>query len=398
MLNRTLSLYKTSFKGLSPQTWTLSIILLVNRSGTMVVPFLTLYLTTPEMGCTLSQAGTVMGLFGLGSVVGAFIGGKLSDKIGFHSVQLMSLLLGGLMFILLGQVKSYELICVTTFFLSLVNEAFRPANSSAIAYYSTSENRTRSYSLNRLAINLGWAIGASLGGLIASYNYELLFWVDGMTNIAAATLLFYSFKKPSSKITKHGEEDEVPPEKSAYRDYTYLLYILLVILFGLCFFQLFTTVPKYFRDGLFLSEKYIGILMAINCILIVLFEMVLIYKMEGKRNINVFMSLGTFICAIAFLSLLIPGPAKWISLLMIIIITLGEIIAMPFMNTYWTQRSNSQNRGQYAALFTMAWGIAQTFGPYLVALIIDNTGYQTAFIAVALVFCCSALGFWKLKS
>ena len=167
----------------------------------MVVPFLTLYLTTPEMGCTLSQAGTVMGLFGLGSVVGAFIGGKLSDKIGFHIVQLMSLLLGGLMFILLGQVKSYELICVTTFFLSLVNEAFRPANSSAIAYYSTSENRTRSYSLNRLAINLGWAIGASLGGLIASYNYELLFWVDGMTNIAAATLLFYSFKKPSSKAT-----------------------------------------------------------------------------------------------------------------------------------------------------------------------------------------------------
>lgn len=397
MLNRTLSLYKTSFTGLSPQTWTLSLILLVNRSGTMVVPFLTLYLTTKEMGCTLSQAGTVMGLFGLGSVVGAFIGGKLSDKIGFHKVQLLSLLLGGIMFMILGQVKAYELICVTTFFLSLVNEAFRPANSSAIAYYSTPENRTRSYSLNRLAVNLGWAVGASLGGIIASYNYELLFWVDGMTNIAASTLVFYIFKSPRLKSIEVKEETEVPIEESAYKDKTYLWYIVLVILFGLCFFQLFTTVPKYFRDGLLLSEKYIGFLMAINGLIIVVFEMVLIYLLEGKRNISFYMALGTFICALSFLCLLIPGPAAIISLLMILVITVGEIIAMPFMNTYWTKRSKAHNRGQYAALFTMAWGIGQTFGPYLVALVIDNIGYNIAFTAVAIVFCVCALGFARLK-
>lgn len=398
MLSKTLSLYKTSFKGLSPQTWSLSLILLVNRSGTMVVPFLTLYLTTKEMGCTLSQAGTVMGLFGLGSVVGAYIGGKLSDKIGFHTVQLLSLLFGGLMFIVLGQVKNYELICVTTFFLSMINEAFRPANSSAIAYYSTPENRTRSYSLNRLAVNLGWAVGASIGGIIASYNYELLFWVDGMTNIAAATVLFYAFKSPHTKAKAQEEEIEIPSEESAYRDKTYLWYIVLVILFGLCFFQLFTTVPKYFRDGLFLNEKYIGLLMAINGLLIVVLEMVLIYKLEGKKSITTYMGFGTIICAFAFLSLLLPGPAKWISLLMILIITIGEIFAMPFMNTYWTTRSKAHNRGQYAALFTMAWGIAQTFGPYLVALIIDNGGYAVAFVLVAFVFTITGLGFWRLET
>lgn len=397
MLNRTLSLYKTSFTGLSPQTWTLSLILLVNRSGTMVVPFLTLYLTTKEMGCTLSQAGTVMGLFGLGSIVGAFIGGKLSDRIGFHKVQLLSLLLGGVMFIILGQVKAYELICVTTFFLSMVNEAFRPANSSAIAYYSTAENRTRSYSLNRLAVNLGWAVGASLGGIIASYNYELLFWVDGMTNIAAATLLFYTFKSPRLKNNEAKEEVEVPTEESAYKDKTYLWYIILVMLFGLCFFQLFTTVPKYFRDGLFLSEKYIGFLMAVNGLLIVILEMVLIYLLEGKRNISFYMAIGTLICALSFLCLLIPGPAAMISLLMILVITVGEIIAMPFMNTYWTKRSKPHNRGQYAALFTMAWGVAQTFGPYLVALVIDHKGYNIAFVLVSMVFCICSLGFAKLK-
>ena len=189
MLTRTLSLYKTSFTGLSKEAWLLSFVMLINRSGTMVLPFMTLYLTGKDMQRTLTEAGIVMGLFGFGSIIGAYFGGKFSDKIGFHKIQLVTLLFGGIMFIILGQVKSYPLICVFSFLLSLINEAFRPANSSAIAFYSTPENRTRSYSLNRLAINLGWAVGSSIGGLIASYNYELLFWVDGITNISAAIRL-----------------------------------------------------------------------------------------------------------------------------------------------------------------------------------------------------------------
>ncbi|MBK8141693.1 MAG: hypothetical protein IPK57_12325 [Chitinophagaceae bacterium] len=75
----------------------------------------------------------------------------------------------------LGQMKTYPLICTFTYLLSFVNEAFRPANSTAIAFYSKTENRTRSYALNRLAINIGWAVGSGLGGFLADMSYELLF-------------------------------------------------------------------------------------------------------------------------------------------------------------------------------------------------------------------------------
>src|SRR3954467_3746607 len=98
MITRAFSLYRTSFSGLSSQTWLLSLIMLINRSGTMVVPFLTLYLTSKDMHRTLGEAGFVMGLFGLGAVIGAYFGGRLTDKIGFHKVQLAALLLGGIMF------------------------------------------------------------------------------------------------------------------------------------------------------------------------------------------------------------------------------------------------------------------------------------------------------------
>lgn len=396
MITRTATLYKTSFTGLSSETWLLSFIMLINRSGTMVVPFMTLYLTGKGMGRSLAEAGTVMGLFGLGAITGAYFGGRFTDRIGFFRVQMLALVLGGVLFMLLGQLKSYPLICLFTFLLSLFNESFRPANSAAVAYFSKPENTTRSYSLNRLAINLGWAVGTSLGGLIASYNYELLFWVDGFTNIMAAALLFI-FLRPSRLELKPVRKEEASVMQSAYRDKSYLYFILLTMIFGLCFFQMFTTVPKYLRDGLSLSENYIGFVMAINGLLIALIEMVLVYILERRGRIVLFISLGASICALAFFSLLLPGNGKLISLLMILLITIGEIVAMPFMNTYWISRSSEQNRGQYAALYTIAWGVGQTLGPFLCSLLAEAAGFHILFIVLGIALTLSALGYSQLK-
>jgi MFS family permease len=113
----TLSLYKDAYSGLSQSTWLLSGVMLVNRSGTMVLPFMTIYLTAK--GFSLFQAGIVVGLFGAGAMCGGFLGGRLTDKWGFHQVQLITLSGGGLLFILLGLMKSYPLICIFTFILSV---------------------------------------------------------------------------------------------------------------------------------------------------------------------------------------------------------------------------------------------------------------------------------------
>jgi predicted MFS family arabinose efflux permease len=151
-------LYKNAYNGLTRETWFLALVILINRSGTMVIPFLTMY-ATQKLGLSIVQAGFIMALFGAGSIVGAFIGGKVSDAIGFHFVQMIALLGGGIMYIVVGYLTSYVSLSIGIFFLSVINESFRPANSAATAYYSQSENRTRSFSLNRLAINLGWAFG-----------------------------------------------------------------------------------------------------------------------------------------------------------------------------------------------------------------------------------------------
>ena len=395
MLVSTVQTYRNAYSGLSRSTWLLSLIMLINRSGTMVVPFMTLYLTSPQMGYSVGQAGFVFGLFGLGAFSGAWLGGKLTDKIGYYPVQLMTLIGGGILFIVLGQMKSLPLICLFTFLLNFINEAFRPANSTAIAFYSKEENRTRSYALNRLAINLGWAAGSGIGGIIAKYNYELLFWIDGITNISAALVMWIFLKPVPFKSSQHVHSNIIN-EGPAYKDKTYLLFIFITFLFACCFFQLFTNLPVYFKNDLHLSEPHIGLLMATNGILIAIVETVLVYKLEGKRKVTFYITFGVALVGVSFLLLNIPALAPAIALAMIILVTFGEIFSMPFMNTYWISRTQVSNRGQYAALYTMAWSAAQSLGPMGGSQIAQHFGFNMLWWIVGVVALIASLSFWKL--
>ena len=351
----------------------------------MVVPFMTIYLTQ-HIGVSISKAGFVMSLFGVGAVIGALIGGRLTDKIGSYYIQISTLIGGGIMFIVLGQMRSYSSICIFTFLLAVINEAFRPANSVAIAHYSKEENRTRSYSLNRLAINLGWAAGGGLGGLIASYNYELLFWVDGLTNLSGAALLYFTLA-PSRNIATEVKTKTVRKEgRTAYQDSNYLLFIFLLFFFAMCFFQLFTTIPVFYKEEFHLPVFFIGLIMAMNGLLIALFEMITIFKLEGRRPLLHFISFGVVLIAIAYLLLNMPMIEKWLlATVVMLLFTFGEIMSMPFMNSYWVSRTLPHNRGQYAALYTVAWASAQAIGPFAGSLIAENSGYNFLWFVTAAV-------------
>lgn len=272
MISYPIQLYKKAYSGLSRENWYLSLVMFINRSGTMVVPFMTIY-CTQQLGFSIVQSGIIMSLFGLGSITGAFVGGKITDKIGFYYLQIGALLSGGVLFICLSFLETFLSLGIGTFLLSMCNESFRPANSTAVAYYSSENARTRSYSLNRLAINLGWSFGGALGGLIASIDYQLLFYVDGCTNILAALLLMKLL--PAIKKVKTVEStNDIPLIRSAYRDKLYLAFIFLTIPYASSFFQFFTLQPVFFKTEWHLTEQFIGGLMALNGMIIVLTEMV----------------------------------------------------------------------------------------------------------------------------
>ncbi|HLK28033.1 MAG TPA: MFS transporter, partial [Puia sp.] len=350
MVSAAKNLYKNAYSGLSERTWFLAIVMLVNRSGTMVIAFLTVYCNT-QLHFTIQQSGFVVALFGAGSIVGAYLGGRITDTWGFYPLQVASLILGGCMFITVGFLKTFLSLSIGIFILSICNESFRPANSTAVAHYSSVENRTRSFSLNRLAINLGWAIGTALGGFLASINYSLLFWVDGMTNIIAALILLklLPFVKSGSRRTETKKEI---PARMPYRDKIYMAFIFLTILFALCFFQLFTMISLYFKTQWHFNELFIGALMSINGLIIVVFEMVLIYSLEGTKPHTYFIGIGVAIVGIGYSLLNILPHVAWAAMIALFILTIGEIMSMPFMNSFWISRTDEDNRGRYAAMYT----------------------------------------------
>ncbi len=398
MLNYTLSLYRNAYSGLSRQVWLLSFVMLINRSGTMVLAFLTLYCT--HKGFSLEQAGYVVGIYGLGSVVGALIGGKLTDLLGFYKVQVAALFFGGLMFLLLGQIDTYKGICIATFFLSMVNESFRPANYAAIAAYSTVANRTQSFSLVRLAINIGWGIGAALGGLLASINYNLLFWVDGFTNVAGAIMLLLLIPYRNAPAEDAGNTG-IAPERSdsPYTDTTFLLFLLFLLLFAICFFQLFSSVPVFFKQELGIDEFWIGVIMASNGIMIAFVEMVLVYKLEGRAHYLKLCVYGAVIMGAAFALLNLPlHQGLVVAFSFTFMLTIAEMVAMPFMNSYYLARSTERNRGQYAGMYTMAWSIAHVVGSSSGTFMADRLGFTTLWWTIFAISLLSATGFaWLLK-
>jgi predicted MFS family arabinose efflux permease len=396
MLSQTINLYKTAYTGLTRRIWLLSAVMLINRSGTMVLAFMTLYCTL-QKNFTIPMAGWVVALYGLGSLTGAFIGGWLSDKIGFYTIQLTALFGGGTLFIILGEMNAYPAICSCTFFLGMVNESFRPANATAIAYYSTPENMTRSFSLIRLAINLGWGFGSALGGLLASISYKWLFWVDGVTNIFAAVMLLLLLPRVSVLQQKKSTKKSVVG-LSPYKDKTYLIYIGFKILFAICFFQLFTTVPLFFKSELHLNEFWIGVVMALNGLVIALFEMVLVHKLEGRYAYMKLITYGTVLVAFSYMALNLPlSSGLLVAIISTLLVTIGEMVAMPFMSSYYIARSNEHNRGQYAALYTMAWSAAQVIGSTTGTMVAYKIGFNNLWWMVGGICLLTAAGYYSLR-
>jgi len=393
MIKSSIALYRNAYIGLSGATWWLALVMFVNRAGTMVLPFLTVYLRE-EMNYSIAAAGWEIAFCGMGAILGNFIGGRLTDKIGFYHVQFWSLFLNGVLFIVLSQMRTFWQIGSCMFIIGIVGEAFRPANAAAIAYYSLPENRTRSYSLNRLAINLGFSIGPAIGGLLA---FQYLFWADGITCMIAALLLRAALPPTTTNKTK---KEGTQPEKnssSVWKDEVYLRFTFFIFLSALCFLQMFSLLPVFFKEQLHLSKPVIGLVLALNGLIIVIVEMVLVFKLEGKRSPAHYISAGAFLIGLSYVVLNLPLAGLSLALLAMIIITAGEMLMFPFVNTFWVSRSNDHNRGQYAALFTMSFALGQVLAPTFGSQIVQHSGYSVLWYVVFGLCIVSSVGFYNFK-
>ncbi|MCP9234411.1 MFS transporter [Lewinella sp. JB7] len=389
LLPRLTRLYVRAFSGLPRKVWLLSLVMVVNRSGAMVIAFLSVYLVN-SMGYTATDAGWVMGAFGAGGIVGNYVGGLLNDRYGSWHIMIFSLVIAGILHILIGQVTSFWPLCVLVFLTSVTADAFRPANRAAIAVYARPENLTQSYGLQRLAANLGFSIGPALGGLlIHAYGYESLFWADGITFLLAAVLFLLTL--PADE-TSRPLVDTAPASPAPGKPLTetrralrqpWLLYLILANACVItCFFQFFSTVPVHLTQNGY-TESQFGLLLTISGVAIVLIEMPLVYLADRRLRPLYVMLAGTALIQVGYFLLPLAVVTGYFLLVVwILLITLGEILFMPFTSTYVAKHAPPARRGEYLGVLSASYSLAFILTPVLGFQLAEYFGYVVSIYTV----------------
>ena len=388
-------LYREAFRGLPREIWFLSFVLFINRSGTMVLTFLPLYLTR-ELGFDMVFAGHLLSVYGLGHLAGALIGGWLTDRVGPLRIQGWALATSGLGFFVFEFLRSPGGLLAITFLVATAAESFRPANGAALAAFAPPQLRTRAVALNRMALNLGFGVGPAVGGWLATYDYAWLFRVDGATCMAASVLLVVLFRgrKPIVAASTDDGADE-PATGHPFRDRSLLAFLALSMVFTLLFFQGWSTYPIYMNDVYGFDEARFGLLLALNAVLILLFEMVLTRAGEGFAPLRL-AGLGALLYGLG-LAILPLAPGVPLAVISVVVWTTGEMLFAPFAGGWIVNRASDRHRGKVMGLYTMAWGLGFVIAPTAGMWIYRHWGGTTLWLGVGVMAVLVALGFEILQ-
>lgn len=378
----------------------LSLVMLLNRIGGMVIPFLTVYLIT-ELNFETDEAGIVMSCFGIGGLLGSIVGGWLTDKIGPFYIQFLSLLLAAPIFILLSTLDSVLEMSLAVLLLSFINECFRPANSASIALYAKKGNLTRSFSLNRLAVNLGFSFGPALGGFLATISYAWLFYGNSIASLVAAFVFFWYFfkreKRNKGKVREAEELTGLENTSSPYRDKWFIIFSVFCFLYACVFFQLFTIMPIFYEESLSFSKATIGLLLAFNGLFVFLTEMPVVHFTDRKFNIYINIIAGTAFLLIAFAWLLVDD-SLFSCFMSMMLLSLSELLVLPFIATVAAKRSTDKNRGSYMGLQGLSISLAFVVMPILATKLIKFYSFSHLWWANIIIMTVVILGFYFVKN
>ncbi len=379
-----------SLRGLPRDVWVLALASLVNRAGTMVLPFLVLYLTR-EQGFSAPRAGLALAVYGAGSIVAAPIAGRLSDRIGPLPIMRWSLALTGLLLLAYPFVTGFLPIIAVTLVWAIVSEAFRPANLAMIADIATPEQRKPAFALIRLAINLGMSIGPAAAGFIAAKSFPMIFLVDAVTTMLAALVLFIT---PMAGARHVVSEDRQPTHAGGLRrllvldDRRYLLFLGALFLTGIVFFQHEGVLSLFLVEDLGLSPAFYGMLFTINTVMIVFMEVPLnaaTAHWDHKRGL----AIGAFLFAAGSgLFMFATGPV--LIIVGIIVWTFGEMMLFPQASAYVAEIAPSHRRGEYMGAYSLAFNFAFAIAPWAGTAVFAEFGARVLWGGVFLIGAVSA--------
>ena len=386
----------SGLKNIPRNIWILTLATLINRAGTMVLPFIALY-ARQELKVSTGDAGLVLFFYGVGAFLSSPFSGKLSDKIGALKLMVISLITSGLFLFLYSVVTNFVTFLGLSFIWGVLSEAFRPASMSFISNEISSDRRKTAFALNRLAINLGMSIGPVIGGILSTINFSLLFYVDGLTSIAAGIfILLFPWQKKEKDETMVDEAIANSTKKeSIFRNKKFVYFILALIPVEIVFFQHIGAMPLFIVNELGFPNSTFGFLVAINTVLIIFIEVPLNDSMRMWLDWKS-LALGSLLAGIGFGMMAFTQTLSPI-IAAIVIWTFGEMILFPASGDYVAKISPEKQRGEYMGYFQMSFSFAFMVGPWLGAEVLEHFGSFNLWMGCLAFGLISTVMMWRLK-
>lgn len=378
---------------LPKEVWYLCLATLVNRAGTMVLPFLTLYLTVDRQ-LPASTAGLALTIYGIASIVVAPLAGRLSDRLGSLLIIKLSLFLSGVILFFFPFVTSLSGILAITAVWAFANESFRPPSMALVGRLTEPAQRKMAFALNRLAINLGMSIGPVIGGFLAMKSFKSLFYVDGTTAILAGLLIAFMPWRPQKAASEAVAEADAAELNytTVLKDRRFLYFLIAMLPVEMIFFQPLAAMPLFIVRDLQISEAGFGLLMAINTVLIIFTEVALNTAMSHWSN-RTMIALGALLVGAGFGGLVFVSGAIGIAIT-VVIWTVGEMIILPASSAYVSDVAPPAQAGAYMGLYTMGFSVAFAIGPWLGVQVLERWGPSSVWLGTFACGCITALMIW----
>jgi len=364
--------YAENYKGLPMLCWQGNILICINTLTIGICFFLSLYFVTIRH-FTPSIAGLLLSCYGLGTVSGGLITGKLSDRFSPRRISIFSLLAQAVTFFLLTSLQSTFALMINLFFLGFSAYGFKTSNNVWMLGLCKNDAllRYKAISISHVAANFGLGLSGALIASMTTYGFQSIFCLSSLLLLCSALYLLF----------QNNTDVDIPLsiKKQHYDNHTnvsqriLLLVISCVFFVGLIIAQLGATYPLYIQESFpHLGINAVSILFILDTFLIVFFQAPLA-SMAGKQNKLLVTGLGALLMGLGML-VLSYSSIFFMAIFSCIIWTTGEMLFISTAQLLCYEQSSNQRKGQSLGLFQTVFASSNVIGPTLGGIIYQNWG------------------------
>ncbi|MCL5786166.1 MAG: MFS transporter [Candidatus Thermoplasmatota archaeon] len=342
--------------------WALSIASTFRSVGMgATYPYISIYFSDVEH-VPVYVIGIIFSLMAVVSLVMSIVGGAIGDMFGRRSAIVIGSIVGIACYTLLAFFSSggtYVLAIMITFIASQVaGGLIFPASSALVADVTSTSGRRHAYSVYRIAINIGWSIGPIIGGIIYPLGIWILFLIIAVTSLIQ---LILSTAFIGEHVSASPQGSRIRARDFIVRDRGLFLFGFGTLLLMMVSSQFLVTFPLFSHEALGINTYQLGIIYAVNGLVVVVGQAPLTKLFSGRSDLFL-MGLGAAFYSIGYL--LVGYSTGFLDLVFdMIIITVGEDLVSPALNTVVSRIAPKDKLARYMGFSSMMNQIARSISP-----------------------------------